>query len=255
MVSAPEHSVGTRPNTSSLTFNLLQWCYWQPDSIINQQSWPCGQILSSGPAGIELQHLPMMQRRRLSPLAKSACAVAWQCQQMHGNLPTVFYSAHGESRYYLEMLKDMAANEPVSPTRFSLCVHNAVAGLFSIQTQNVLPYVALAGGPEGIAAAFIEAGGLLLEFPKVMLVCYEQALPPEYQAYLSAKEQTWALATVLGRADDSAEWRLQWQRKAGLQNINENSDPTAFLQAVISGQLNGYLQLPTSTWHWTLQRV
>ena len=252
MVSDLEHTVGTAEETSPLTFSLLQWCYWQIEPLACRHYWPCGQILPSGATGIELQHLAMMQRRRLSPLGKAACAVAWECQQTYGNLPTVFYSAHGESRYYFEMLQDMAANEPVSPTRFSLCVHNAIAGLFSIQTQNVLPYVALAGGTEGIAAAFIEASGLLLEVPKVLLVCYEQALPAEYQRYLPAREQTWALALVLGRAANPAEWHLQWQRKAGLQKLKENSAPTVFPQAIVTGQFNGCLQQPTSTWHWTL---
>jgi hypothetical protein len=111
-------------------------------------------------------------------------------------MPAVFFSSHGESQYYFEMLHGIAAHEDVSPSRFSLCVHNAIAGLSSVHSASFEPYVSLSGGEEGVFAAFLEAGGLLLETPQVLVVWYEQPLPDAYRAYLTTSETTWALAMV-----------------------------------------------------------
>jgi hypothetical protein len=244
-----------QPNTTQqLSFSLKQWAYWQSAPIAHQQGWPRGTILPSDDSGSpDIQFLPMMQRRRLSPLAKAACAVAWRCQQSFGNMPTVFFSVHGESHYYLEMLQDMAKGEAVSPSRFSLCVHNAIAGLFSFQAQNTLPYVSLAGGCEGILGAFMEARGLLLEAPQVMLICYEQVLPLEYQSYSLGTDKTWALALVLGHDTEAEPLKLQWLRTAGKPLTQSISSDSVFADAIVTGQYSGSMQFAHTAWSWELR--
>ncbi len=88
----------------------------------------------------------MMQSRRLSPLAGAVSAVAWHSRQQCGDMPAVYFSNHGESQYYFEMLQGIAQGDDVSPSRFSLSVHNAIAGLSSFHSASYLPYVCLAGG-------------------------------------------------------------------------------------------------------------
>ena len=199
----------------------------------------------------DVSFLPMMQRRRLSPLARAACAVAWHCRERAGDMPTVFFTNHGESQYYFEMLQDMAAGEAVSPSRFSLCVHNAIAGLYSLQTGSVLPYVSLAGGTEGLFGAFIEASGLLLEVPQVLVVCYEQPLPQVYQAYLTVEKKTWALAMVLARPGTSG-YCLRLAREANTGSKSLDQQQTDLIQTIISGRRSGFQQLEKSIWHWSL---
>ncbi|MDD2759407.1 MAG: beta-ketoacyl synthase chain length factor, partial [Methylomonas sp.] len=199
----------------------------------------------------DVDFLPMMQRRRLSPLARGACAVAWHARRAGGDMPVVYFSRHGESRYYFEMLQGMAAGEAVSPSRFSLCVHNAVAGLFSIQSQSHLPYVCLAGGTEELFAAFVEAGGQLLEVPQVMVVCYEQPLPEVYGRYVSSSPMTWALAMVLGREEASG-LRLHLARNRA---VDCNGGSSTLIHAIADGLLEGYTALERSLWRWSLQHV
>ena len=165
--------------------------------------WPGGEVLPCNGGRADVAFLPMMQSRRLSPLARAVSAVAWHSRQQCGDMPSVFFSSHGESQYYFEMLQVLAGGEDVSPSRFSLCVHNAIAGLASFHSASYLPYVSLAGGTEGMFAAFLEAGGILLETSKVLVVWYEQALPDAYRAYLATSETTFALAMVLTRAGGS----------------------------------------------------
>ncbi|MGY6276228.1 beta-ketoacyl synthase chain length factor [Methylomonas sp. MgM2] len=238
---------------TALSFTLKYWCLWQSDETATTNRWPGGQVLPCNGGSADVSFLPMMQRRRLSPLARAACAVAWHCREAAGEMPAVFFSNHGESQYYFEMLNAMAMGEAVSPSRFSLCVHNAIAGLYSLQTGSVLPYLSLAGGTEDLFAAFIEARGLLSEVAQVMTVCYEQPLPKAYQAYLSVPEKTWALALVLARpAEAGLRLRLKRESVSDAGSAAEKSD---LPQAIVSGRRSGCCGLERSVWRWSLDGV
>jgi hypothetical protein len=193
----------------------------------------------------------MMQSRRLSPLARAASAVANYCRQKFGDMPSVFFSNHGESQYYFEMLHGMAGGEDVSPSRFSLCVHNAIAGMSSIQSTSLLPYVSLAGGTEGIFTAFLEAGGLLLETPKVLVVWYEQPLPDAYRANLATSDTTWALAMVLTGAGEPGLQLQLTRRPNNEQFVTEDNAPT-LIQSILENRRNSICHLDRSIWQWSL---
>lgn len=125
--------------------------------------------------------VPKMLQRRLSGLARVVFNAAGQCLDDREIMPTVFSSAHGEICKSLEMLKAIQAGEALSPTAFSLSVHNAIAGLFSIAYSNSLEITVIAPGREGIAPAFIEALGLLQEnTPEVLMVFYDEPIADFY---------------------------------------------------------------------------
>lgn len=234
-----------------LGFTLKHWCLWQSTATATEHCWPGGEVLPDMGGSADVNFLPMMQRRRLSPLAKAACAVAWNCRLAEGDMPSVFYSAHGESGYYFEMLDDMTAGEAISPSRFSLSVHNAIAGQFSLHSESRLPYVALAGGSEGLFAGFLEAAGILLEVPQVMLICYEQPLPEVYWPYLSTPANTWALAMVLARADTSGQQLRLFRNHITDPAVTTNTDST-LIQNILTGQRNACCQLQYARWQWSL---
>lgn len=242
------------PSTQQKTgfsFTLNYWCLWQNKAHPTHDNWPGGEVLPFNGNAADVSFLPMMQRRRLSPLARAACAVAWQCQQKYGDMPTVFYSSHGESQYYFEILENLVAQQGVSPSRFSLCVHNAIAGLSSLHSASFLPYVALAGGTEGLFAAFLEAAGMLLDVPRVLLVCYEQPLPIAYQAYVSSSDTTWAMAMVLARAGEAG-YQLHFSRKPGSPSEFIETQSPSLLQSMLNGRRQGQSQMGKSHWHWSL---
>ncbi len=136
-------------------FILHQWAVWPPMQPNAEQDLARQKEL--------LASVPKMLKRRLSPLAKIVFCAANQCIDEHTIVPTVFSSAHGELAKSFDMLELLEAGEEISPTAFSLSVHNAIAGLFSIAWQNKLQCTVVAPGEEGLAAAFIEALGLLQE--------------------------------------------------------------------------------------------
>lgn len=248
---APKHK--SENLETGLSFTLKYWCFWQDKELPAHDSWPNGEVLPFNGGAADVSFLPMMQRRRLSSLARGACAVAWQCQQRHGDMPTVFYSRHGESQYYFEILENLATQQGVSPSRFSLCVHNAIAGLSSLHSGSFLPYVALAGGTEDLFAAFLEAAGMLMDVSQVLLVCYEQPLPDAYQAYVSSSDQTWALAMVLTKADDIG-YQLRLGRQSG-NDVDCIEEQPNLVQAILDGRRHGQSQLERSLWRWSLTDV
>lgn len=237
--------------TNALDFTLQHWCAWQsgPASAA-AEAWPGGQTLPHQNGNADVGFLPMLQRRRLSPLARAACAVAWHCRRARGDMPAVFFSRHGESQYYFDILSGLAAEGSVSPSRFSLSVHNAIGGLHSLHSESFQPYVALAGGGEGFFTPFLEAAGLLLEAPQVLAVWYEQPLPEAWLSDSAPSGQTWALAMVLSQAGQTGP-QLNLFREAA-DNTANSDDETGLLPAMLSNRRHGSCRLERSCWHWNL---
>lgn len=234
-----------------LNFTLLHWCLWRSGAASTGEPWPDGEVLPCKEGSADVGFLSMMQSRRLSPLARAACAVAWHCRQQCGDMSSVFFSNHGESQYYFEMLQGMAESEEVSPSRFSLCVHNAIAGLSSFHSESHMPYVSLAGGTEGIFTAFLEAAGMLLETPKVLVVCYEQALPEVYSPYCSISESTWALGMVLSSADGPGR-QLRLLRRPNLGKLALEDCGQNLLETILTGRRSSSCRLDKSVWQLSL---
>ncbi|AEG02530.1 beta-ketoacyl synthase chain length factor [Methylomonas methanica] len=247
-----KHSTPVSSAASPLDFTLRHWCLWQSGPTpATATVWPGGQTLPNQTGTADVNFLPMLQRRRLSPLARAACAVAWHCRLNCGDMPAVFFSCHGESQYYLEILSGLASDGSVSPSRFSLCVHNAIGGLHSLHSESLQAYVSLAGGSEGFFTPFPEAAGLLLETPQVLIVWYEQPLPAIYQAYLARSGQTWALAMVLSKAGQPGP-QLQLLREAKVTSADSGNDESDLVQAILSNRRSGRCRLERSHWHWNL---
>ena len=139
-----------------------------------------------------------MLRRRLGPLAKTMLHVANECAAGLPGVRLVLASQHGELSYTLSMLRSLAACEPVSPTLFSLSVHNSPAGIFSILRGERTPSSALAAGEETLGHALLEAFCQLGDGEEPVLMVYADApLPAEYLAYAERPEPRRAIAVLL----------------------------------------------------------
>lgn len=164
-------------------FVLSNWGAWAPGLSCKDDwnAWGAGQRSIGTYSPKVPDSVPKMMQRRLSPLARAVFNAADQCLAHDENLPIVFSSAHGEVSKSLEMLKAIQTGEELSPAAFSLSVHNAIAGLFSITYANQQEITVIAPGLEGIAPAFIEALGLLQEgAPAVGLILYDEPLADFY---------------------------------------------------------------------------
>lgn len=156
-------------------FILCQWRAWAPGLEYQDE-----RLLDASDTAAP-QRVPKMLQRRLTPLAKAVFNVAGPCVESGKTPPVVFSSAHGEICKSLAMLKTIQAGEELSPTAFSLSVHNAIAGLFSIAYRNSQEITVIAPGQEGIAPAFIEALGMLHEgAEEVLMILYDEPIDDFY---------------------------------------------------------------------------
>lgn len=127
-----------------------------------------------------IEHIPAMQRRRLSRLAKLALNSAMQTLDTHNVDYIVWVSQYGDEAKTLNILEDVLSEQTPSPTQFSTSVHNAISGLYSILCRDATPATSLAGAwNDGL----IEAYAWLKTRPEarqVLLVYYDEALPDIY---------------------------------------------------------------------------
>lgn len=184
-----------------INFNIAAWRAWAPglDSVADWQAWSQqpGLLATSG-AAPDVSFLPAMQRRRLSRLARMAFSVGWPLAEGHPALPLVFASRHGETPRTFDILSDLAAEQPLSPTQFSLSVHNAVIGLWSILRGETSEMTALAAAGDGLEHGLIEACALLNEgAPAVLLVITEEQPPDAYASWIDDVPFPYAVGLLL----------------------------------------------------------
>ncbi|MCO8162618.1 beta-ketoacyl synthase chain length factor [Pseudomonas sp. 21LCFQ010] len=192
-----------------ITFNIAQWRAWAPGltSVEDWQHWSREPVLLPDNDEVpDVSFLPAMQRRRLGRMARMAFAVAWPLAEGHEQLPLVFVSRHGETPRTFDILRDLAAGEPLSPTQFSLSVHNAVIGLWSIMRGSTCEMTALAAAGDGLEHGVFEAATLLAEgAPAVLLVVTEEQPPQAYAQWVDDVPFPYAVGLLLTTGQD---WQL-----------------------------------------------
>lgn len=225
-------------------FILQKWAVWPPlqadagQDSARQEEWLAG--------------VPKMLKRRLSPLAKIVFCAANQCIDGHTSVPAVFSSSHGELAKSFAMMEMLAAGEEISPTAFSLSVHNAIAGLFSMAWRNKLQCTVIAPGEEGLAAAFIEALGLLQEgAEQVLLVFYDEPLVGFYPSapFKLSMHDSCALALRIAKSGEGQALTLSSAPMAGDDGEQPVQLP-AFIQFLAGPQAKLLLKSPRHGWCW-----
>jgi len=164
------------------------------------RAWAAQPTLPVGEASPAVAEMPAMQRRRLGPLGRLAVQAAWWCQGDAVGMPLVFASRYGDAARSLELFAELARGEPVSPATFSLSVHNAISGMYSIARGDRAAHQAVAAGAGSAAAALIEALALLADgAPEVMVVCYDAPLPGAYAQFHDEPAAAYAWAWRVAR--------------------------------------------------------
>ncbi|POZ50054.1 beta-ketoacyl synthase chain length factor [Methylovulum psychrotolerans] len=232
-------------STPGLRFVLKAWAAWPPLPA------PDDMALAATQKNL-LSVIPNHLKRRLSPLAKTVFCALSQCAGTKSQSPVVFSSTHGELGRSLEMIKLIEAGEEISPTAFSLSVHNAIAGLFSIVYGNTCEITVLASGEDGVGSGFLEALGLLQEgAAEVLLVFYDEPLPDFYPAAPFRLSADSASALVLAIGKDGDGQAMQFKRDGQCGYAGEQPVQLPLLLAFLSGaDTSLQITTPRQTWHW-----
>lgn len=169
-------------------FRVCRWAAWAP-GLPTQEAWAAWLAapvwpLQGGEGQAPLAEVPAMTRRRIDPLGRAALQVAWWAQGEAPTGPVVFASRWGEIARSVGLLRQLAQGEPLSPTAFSLSVHNASSAVYSIARGDTANYTAVSAGPSSAAAGICEAVGLLAQGAgQVLVVSVEAELPEPYQGF------------------------------------------------------------------------
>ncbi|MBQ0744217.1 MAG: beta-ketoacyl synthase chain length factor [Pseudomonas sp.] len=132
--------------------------------------------------------LPAMLRRRLDKAGRAVCEVLALLDDA-GDCPIIYASRHGDVTGSLEMLTSLAEGEALSPARFSMSVHNAVMGVYSIARKHHSPIQALGATGDEFEALMCEALGYLATgHTRVIVVFSEGEMPSEYADFAESGE-------------------------------------------------------------------
>ena len=191
----------------SSSFRVNRWAAWAPGLQTPEawRGWLCAPDLAAlaGDAVAALPELPPMTRRRIDPLGRAALQAAFWAQGAEPTGPVVFTSRWGEIARAVSLLRQLAQGEPLSPTAFSLSVHNASSAVYSIARGDTANYSAVSAGPGSAAAGVCEALGLLADgAQQVLVVSVEAPLPDPYGAFETQSVPLRAWAAVIEHGDE-----------------------------------------------------
>ncbi|BCL77396.1 3-oxoacyl-ACP synthase [Jeongeupia sp. HS-3] len=186
-------------------FSLRQWSAWAPglDTREAWLGWALAGALPHGDEAPKVAAMPAMLRRRADRLGKMALETLYAAEIGYHSQPLIHASRHGEATRTVPLLQALAQEGTVSPQAFSMAVHNATAGLFTIATKTNATVTALAAGRETALAGLIEACGQLADGAAAVLLCFsDEPLPALYRPYGDAPEAPFAIALDLVAGDD-----------------------------------------------------
>ncbi len=185
-----------------LCFQVESWAAIAPglSSRDDWQHWfqsPC--TLDKVIEKIALPQIPPMQRRRFTALGKCVMGAVLPLLETDQAMPAVFASRHGDTRQTLSLLQELGQGEPLSPAAFSLSVHNAVSGLYSIVRKDISAVTAIAAAQGLLVNTLFEAVSQLAEHEQVLCVLYDAPLPELYERYVACDAFPYAVAFILSR--------------------------------------------------------
>ncbi|WP_227461253.1 beta-ketoacyl synthase chain length factor [Cupriavidus pauculus] len=194
----------------ALQFDICAWAACAPalQTHADWQAWSQAPWLPQGADLPALAAMAPMLRRRVNAIGRAALHPAYDTAATDealdsagsGQTPAVFASRHGDSHRAYEMLCELAADQPLSPTAFGLSVHNAIGALFSIDRADTANVQAIAGGRDTVETAIVEACGLLADgADEVLVVCYDAPLPGPYSSFINEPQALFGWAWRIGR--------------------------------------------------------
>ncbi len=151
----------------------------------------------------KLAFLPPLKRRRLSDSARLFFEASWELTGQDENLPVVYASSNSEINRSFALWQTLLQEGDVSPTSFSLSVHNALVGQWSEMRQVKTETTAITAQQDNLETALLEAYLLLNDgYEKVLVVISESPLYAEYNAQPVVRQPfAYALAMVVEKGE------------------------------------------------------
>ncbi len=125
---------------------------------MNKLEFRIKKISYSQGENIDLSSIPMMMRRKLSPVGKIAMSTLLDCYGENlDDIKLVYASRYGELERVVKLINQKKEDNEISPTGFSFSVHNSTIGLFSLLKNIHSSYNSIAGGKDSFSAGLLDA--------------------------------------------------------------------------------------------------
>lgn len=194
----------------------LVYCCWSVNNISG--SWP--------EVSLQEDKLPALMRRRLSPLGRKGLASIYNSiESIDGKaIPWVVSCRNGDAARRFELLSSLEKNEMLSPTHFSMSVHNANIGMLSIATSNKEPNTSLAGGENSFEMGLLEAIAMLKQRGGMVgYVYYDYQDVHGLSQELDQDKAIDCIAMILGDEDSNCEILVKYQDRAVKEDLIQYS--------------------------------
>jgi len=235
-----------------LSMIVRDWFAWSPGRETRRDwlAW-AGSDVPQAQAAQPIPALPMMLRRRATPIGQKALAAALACEGID-KARYVLASRHGEYDRTVNILLSLANDQQPSPAEFSMSVHHGLAGLLSIHTGNRLGHIAVAASLDSFGYGLLEAASCLADAPEtpVLLLYVDAPLPDSYAPFRLAAEATLpvAVALLLAAGDGS---RISIGCAANDAGEGADSLAERFLKFLLSGANGGSATGEHMVWRWS----
>jgi len=236
--------------TEGLSFHIRGWAAWAPgrETEAAWRAWADGSG-AAPQAEPATGAVPSALRRRISPLGQATLRCAWGLPDATA-ARIVSASRHGEFGRTLSILDSLARGEDVSPADFTLSVHHALAGVLSIAQGNQRGHTAIAAGHDSFGFGLMEAVTALAERPDepVVLLHYDEPLPPPYSDFATAPGEPMALALSLASLGNGQRFALTVA--PGRDERPSAAPALDFLRFMLRGDSTMISRGERMQWHW-----
>lgn len=193
----------------SFSFNVSAWNVVtnkqlsKDDWVLGEQHW-VDNAKNWQDVSPALAFLPPMKRRRLSDSARLFFEAAWDLfPSNEANVPVVYASNNSEINRSFGLWHTLLQDGDVSPTSFSLSVHNALVGQWSEFRQVTTETISITASQDNLESALLEAYLLLNDgMESVLVVVAESPLLEHYNAQpIERQPFAYALALVVTKGE------------------------------------------------------
>ena len=183
-----------------LSFAISDWSGWCSNQAADLNIPYTAKLISSDCP--DASAMPPMIRRKLNLLGRACAGVVMKLIPQDIDVPIVYCSQHGDIDRTMNVLNDLTIGEPISPTNFSLAVHNAICGVISIHTNNNASISALSFGQEGLIPVLLEAMGFMdAGDSSVLCILCDTSLPEIFHDSCAYIEIPYAAAFMLNKEE------------------------------------------------------
>jgi len=238
----------------NIALNILDWQASAPGLSTHEhwRDWSLAVPVVAADAPLpDCPHLPMMTARRLSAGSRLAVDNGLGLLRRYQPEAVVFTSRHGELERNQRILDALAQQHPISPTDFTMSVHNAAVGSLTIVAKAPLVSTSLSAGEDSFQQGLIEALVLVNSgYPRVLLVDFDNPIPDFYQPFMAPDTPNYPYAAaLLLTAGDSL--RCAGERAQDPLSPRALPQSLAFLHGWLSGRREFTITGERLCWRWS----